>query len=47
MTFQFSQIFATEIDAKALWTHIHGAGSQPNTMDHLTHTDLREALFVP
>jgi len=46
MTFLFSQTFDAETGGKALWTHVHGAGIQPNTMDHLTHTDLREVLFV-
>jgi hypothetical protein len=46
MAFLFSQIFEAESDGKALWTRVHDAGILPNIMDHLTHTHLREVLFV-
>lgn len=46
MALLFSQTFDAKSGGKALWPPIHGAGSQPNTMGHLTPTDSREVLFV-
>jgi hypothetical protein len=46
MTLHFSQNFEPAACGKVLVTPVHGAGNQPNTMDRLTHNDLREVLFA-
>jgi hypothetical protein len=46
MAYLFPQTLESSDFAKALCSPVHGAGIQPNIMDHLTHTDLREVLFV-
>lgn len=46
MTHTIPQTLDLETRGMALWTHVHGAGNQPNIMDHLTHNHLREVLFA-
>lgn len=46
MTPLTSQILGLSTHGMALWNHVHGAGNQPNIMDHLSHNDLRKVLFV-
>jgi hypothetical protein len=46
MTNPISQNMASPIWHSVLCTQVHAAGTAPNSMNHLTHTNLREVFFA-